>query len=259
MSALLGRMILGRALLGTTTSGTSTVITPPAPPVVTITPYYVRQRQPWAVTEMRQRVVQANYVLGEYVMFTLMWHIQDFKQGLVVRCARCFDTVDPGSKAAMVASVYKQPTINKCPECFGTTFEGGIKAQIVRSAILTDADQAEQIQGRGVVHPSELNVQTSPDFRIRTGDYLFRGNGDRFYLRTPQRGSLRTGFIEPTMIDDVYGYNLARASLEDPSTVAYTLGPSPGNLSAALANVKYVPSDFSALEIINAPLIPAGD
>jgi hypothetical protein len=221
-------------------------------------PYYVRDRQPWAVTQERQRHIQALLTVGENAMFALMWHIQDFQAGLVARCARCYSA--PGTTAAQVASVYQQPTQNRCSDCYGTTFEGGYKALIIRPAIFSDTDESETFGARGVVHPDDVDIESTVDFRVRQGDYAFRSSGDRFSLRVPQRITLRTGFAMPHQSDASIGYNHARASIEDPNaSVAYDIGPSKDELRSILTQGSRVPFDFTPYEIVRGPLIPAGD
>lgn len=234
---------------------------PGAAAEVTAQPYYVRDRQPWAVEQERQRHNQALWTVGEYAMFALMWHIQDYQAGLVGRCARCYASAgDPASAATQIAQVYNQPTQNRCPDCFGTTFEGGYKALIVRPAIFSDTDESETFSARGVVHPDDVDIESTTDFRVRSGDYAFRASGDRFSLRVPQRITLRTGFSMPFQTQSSIGYNHARASIEDPSaSVAYDIGPTAHDLRAVLTMGAQVPFDFSDFEVIRGPLIPVGD
>jgi hypothetical protein len=224
---------------------------------VTQQPYYVRQSQPWAIAQERQRHTQALLQVGENFLFTLMWHIQDFEAGLVVRCARCFSTGSTVDQA--IANVYKQPNQNRCPDCYGTTFEGGIKAQIVRPAIISDADQTDAYDARGVTHVEDLTIESTADFHVRNGDYAFRANGDRFYLRVPTRTTLRTGYGSPSMTTTGIDYNLSRASLEDPSSVAYLLPPTLATQRTVLHRQGYGPSTFTDVEVIHAPLIPDFD
>lgn len=267
-------------------------ILPPAPvpqPEVIAQPYYVRDRQPWAVEQERMRHNQALWTFGEYTMFALMWHLQDFTAGLVLRCSRCYpvnvvDVLDSpevqaakaaaAAKADKIASVYAQPLQNRCPYCYGTTFEGGYKALIVRPAIFSDTDESEQNTARGVVHPDDVDIESTTDFRVRTGDYAFRANGDRWQLGVPQRITLRTGFATPHQSDSSIGYNHASASIEDShASVAYdidydadhdtafgsALRLTRANLTAILSLGARVPEDFAAYEVIRGPLIPAGD
>lgn len=221
-------------------------------------PYYVRDTQGWSVEQERQRHNQALWQVGEYGMFALMWHYQDFEAGLVTRCSRCQGT--SGSKEAIIDAAYRQPTQNRCPVCFGTTFEGGFKALIVRPAIFSDTDEGESLQARGVVNPQDIDVESTTDFRVRSGDYVFRGDGDRFQLRAPTRVQLRTGFGPVSQSNAAIGYTHARASYEDPrASVAYSIGPSAEDLRSILGRGRHYPMDFSDVEIIRAPLIPAGE
>jgi hypothetical protein len=214
-------------------------------------PYYVRQPQRWAVDQERQRHSQALYTLGEWTMFCLMWHIQDYENGLVSKCPAC--------ATSRIASAYKQPERNKCMTCFGTTFDGGFKALIVRPAIFSDTDEGQQYQARGVVESDDLDMESTPDFRVRSGDYCFRSTGDRFFLRVPQRVTLRTGFATPYQRAMAVGYNHAHASLEDHSTVSYLIPPKADDLIEILNVSSTEPIDWSAYEIIRAPLIPVDD
>jgi hypothetical protein len=224
---------------------------------ITYQPYYVREQQDWAVQQEHLRHSEALYSLGEWAMFALMWHIQDFTAGLVTRCSRCWGADD---KERRISEAYGQPQQNRCPICFGTTFEGGYKALIVRPAIFGDTDESEQVQARGVVHPSDLSVESTPDFRIRSGDYVFRTSGDRYFLRVPARVTLRSGFGHPHQSTTAIGYNHARASLEDPSaSVAYDIPPPNQTLLTLLSLAGKTPQDFAAYEDIRSPLVPVGD
>lgn len=220
-------------------------------------PYYVRDPQDWAITQERQRHVQALYTVGEYAMFTLMWHEEDFLAGLVSRCRHCYRV--QGSVDSQIADAYNQPTQHHCPDCYGTTFEGGIKAQIIRPAIFSDADEDEQRQARGVTNPQALSVESTTDFRVRSFDYVFRSTGDRFQLRVPNRITLRTGFEVPHQSKAAIGYNHARANQEDRTSVAFTIPPDDATLADILTRGARVPYDFSRYEVINAPLIPTGN
>lgn len=220
-------------------------------------PYYVRDQQNWAVEQERMRHNQALFQVGEYAMFVLMWHVADHRAGLVSRCNRCRG----GSNSVQnrVAETYKQPVEHRCPNCYGTTFEGGFKAMIIRPAIFSDSDEDEQKQARGVMNPQDLSVESTTDFRVRSGDFVFRSTGDRYQLRVPQRITLRTGFGTPHQSTDAIGYNHARASLEDRTSVAYTIPPLEEQVSPVLEQASRFPIDFSAFEVIRAPLIPAND
>jgi hypothetical protein len=216
----------------------------------TLQPYYLREPQRWAVDQERQRHLQALYTVGEWTMFCLMWHLEDFENGLVTRCSVCYNRS---------SQAYKQGERNKCPDCFGTTFEGGFKALIVRPAIFGDTDEGQQYQARGVVDSDDLDMESTPDFRVRSGDYCFRSTGHRFYLRVPDRVTLRTGFATPYQRSMAVGYNHARASLEDRSTVSYTIPPVQDDLVQILSVAVTEPVSFAAYEVIRSPLIPIDD
>jgi len=216
-------------------------------------PYYVRKTQNWAVEQERQRHIQALYSVGEYCVFALMWHLPDFQKGLVGRCPTCY--VSQGK----IAEAYGQSSQFKCPDCFGTTFEGGFRAIIVRPAIFTDADDSEAFQARGVVHTQELTVETTPDFRVLNGDYVFRTNNVRYRLRTPARMTLRSGFSHPWQRQSNLTYNHTRAAEEDPTSPAYDIPFSKDVLRGILNIHPQQPANFSDFEIIRAPLIPADE
>ena len=128
------------------------------------TPYHLREQQNYAVTQERMRHDQALYSLGEYAAFVLMWHIQDFEAGLVTRCSRCY------GENNLIAQVYEQPVENKCPVCFGTTFDGGYKAILVRPSIWDTNEEDFRLSARGEVIVQTASVQSTSDFRLRTGD-----------------------------------------------------------------------------------------
>lgn len=223
-----------------------------------VQPYRLPARQDWAVATERQRNSQALYLVGEWCFFALMWHLEDFQAGLVVRCLTCWGQ-DP------VAAAYGQGDQNRCPSCFGTTFEGGYKALIIRPAVFGDTDESENRTTRGVARGGDISVESTPDFRVRSGDYVFRASGERYYLRVPDRITARTGFGPPYQSSTAIGYNHARASDEDPTSPAYMIPP-PGNRLPQILNAPLVPgvfdgtpADFSAFEIIRAPLIPMAD
>jgi hypothetical protein len=214
--------------------------------------YYVRDPQRWQVDQEHLRHNQALWMIGEYTFFCLMWHIEDFQAGLVGRCQRCY--ISQGK----IAQAYGQPRQNKCSDCYGTTFEGGIRALIVRPAIFADTDEGEKFDKRGVVHDDDVNVEATADFRVRNYDYAFRQDGSRWMLRVPQRVTVRTGFEHPYQTTTAITYNNMRAQVEDPTSVAYTIPPAPATVTTTLRQGRYEPFDFSTVEVINGPLIPGG-
>lgn len=215
-----------------------------------VMPYWLRETQPWAVEQERMRHAEALYQLGELAFFALMWHLDDFTSGLVDRCPTCYTT------QGKIADAYGQGDRYKCPDCFGTTFRGGYKALIIRPAIFSDVDKDIRGQARGVTNTDEVDVESTPDFRVRTSDYVFRATGDRLYLRVPARVTIRTGFSVPWQTTEGVGYTHAKAVIEDPTDVSYTIPPDNDRVKEILTRVARLPYDMSKYEVIRAPLIP---
>lgn len=229
---------------------------PNQPPTPTATsPLYVRQTQDWAIQQERQRHDEALYWLGEYAFIALMWHLADFELGLIGRCNTCYNTGD--SIQDRITAVYNQPTRNLCPDCYGTTFEGGIRALLVRPFMFADTDESEHQDRRGSVHPMSLSGETTWDFRSYQGDYVFRQDGTRYRVSTqPNRDTLRTGFAHPGQKATTLGYARVQLAYEEIGTVAYTIPPGGPTIAALLdvANLQQ-PIDWTAVEVINGPLI----
>jgi hypothetical protein len=209
------------------------------PALLTHQPYYVRQTQDWAVQQERQRHIQAIYQVGEPALFVLMWKVEDFEAGLVTPCPRCRS--EEGDVDARVAAIYQQPQTARCPFCFGTTYDGGVRAKIMRPAIFTDADEDERKSGRGVTHGESTMVETTDDFRSRTGDYVFRRDGSRWQLGHPQRDQLRTGYTHPSQSTHSLGYARIPANREDKASVAFEIPPSAAELSGILTEPLHYP------------------
>jgi hypothetical protein len=243
------------------TMGPNPMLGPLTSPLAPIQPYYLRRTQNWAIQNERQKHLQALYLYGEWTMFVLMWHLEDLNNGLVTHCSRCYGTgTAPLTRDQRASAAYGNVSEYKCPDCYGTTFEGGFKAIIVRPAIFGDTDENQQMTARGVANPGDLDMESTPDFRVRTGDYSFRSTGDRYFLKVPDRITLRTGFATPYQRVDAIGYNHAKATIADPTSVAYSIPPSPEDLTTILnRSTSYSPVDFSAFEVIRSPLIPVAE
>jgi hypothetical protein len=241
-----------------------TLPAPPAPPQ----PVWQRDAEGWAVARERLAHVQALSQYGELAIFALLWHIEDYQAGFVPRCYRCCQGDDDASAVqsaeAAIAAAYGQGNQYACPVCYNTTFalpEGsgpvpGLRALIVRPAIFTEFDAAQSRQAKGIFNSAQINVESTPDFRVRNTDYVFRADGNRFQLRVPHRVTLRTGFLTPWQASAAITYNLMAASLEDPLTIAYQIPPSAAQLAQILGTYTRVPADYSWIEAVNAPLIP---
>lgn len=211
-------------------------------------PEWLRDPQDYAVQQERYRHDQALNTYGEFAMFVLRWTIRDFKAGLVERCSECMIAY------GKIADTYQQPARKDCPACYGTSFEGGIRAKIVRTSLWDANEEDYQDARRGESVLQTASVQSTSDFRMRTGDYIFRADGSRWQMRTVSTNALRTGFLEPEHRTEV-GYNYGLVQREDEDTVAYMIPPATADLIAILdvRDVRY-PPDFSAHEEINGSL-----
>lgn len=223
---------------------------PPEPVGITNQPYYIREHKDWAVEQEIYRHDQALYSVGEPAMFVLLWTVEDFQHGLTSRCSRCYGTDLGGREAA----VYNQSNQAKCPRCYGTTFEGGIRARIIRPALFTDTDDTEQSSNRGAIHPQSIMVESTNDFRYRAGDFVFRLDGSRWQLKSPSRVTIRTGFEHPGQVISSMGYSQGPANLEDATSVAYIIPPSGSVLASQLLPDSRWPTVKT--DVLNGPLIP---
>lgn len=216
-------------------------------------PHWLPDVQNWAIDQERQRHLDAVYAYGEYAVFVLMWRVQDFEAGLVGRCKRCY------LSQGKIAEVYGQGKQNKCPDCFGTTFEGGYRARIIRPA-LWDHDSTEQHgpRPRGDTFQANARVQTTDDFNLNTDDYVFRADGTRWQIAKTDWDLLHTGFGFPDQFGTLVGWNLTSVNLEDESSVAYLIPPTPDDVEDILTLPQRFPTrypmDFSQYEDIRGPL-----
>lgn len=220
-------------------------------PNITVQPYHLGTREPFAWQGVIQEHQEALYGYGEYTLFFLMWTPIDFAAGLVDECPLC--------AAGRIAAAYKQPIRSNCPNCYGTRFNGGYRAKIVRPAIWADDNKETAQTQRGFTQTAALAIETTNDFTLHTYDYAVRSNNDRY--RASQSGDptyLRTGFGQPVDADSPVGINVASMRLEEPASVVYTILPTaPSDVLTALAVPvdQVTPEDFSSIEDIQGPLI----
>lgn len=212
--------------------------------------HHLPDPQGFAVDQERQRHEQALYRFGEYAMFVLMWNLLDHERGLVARCPTCYESY------GKTAEAYGQSAVQDCPDCFGTTFEGGYKARIVRPALwdFNEEDYREAVRGLTVV--ATATIQSTSDFRLRTGDHVFRADGTRWLMRTVSTNHLRTGFEMPNRDRTALGYNYGQVNRQDETSVAFLIPPDAATLTSALdiPGTRY-PADFSAIEDVRGPLL----
>ncbi len=183
------------------------------------------------------RHLQALDTYGEYSLFVLMWHPEDHAAGLVERCTNCFVAY------GRVAEAFGQPSQHLCESCFGTTFEGGVKARVVSQAMWDTTGEAHTLGGRGEAVTRAASIQAGGDFVLRTGDYAFRGDLTRWYVRGPAPARIVTGFGVKAEGRNVVGYNYASANLEDRSSVAYIIPPTDSELELLLSTHGRFPSN----------------
>lgn len=216
-------------------------------------PKWLPDPQEYAIEQERSRHEQAMAHFGEYAMFILLWRLEDFEKGLVERCPTCWGA--DGSVSELIADAYGQPTQERCPDCFGTTFEGGFKARIVRLALWDFNEKDQRPHSRGEVEVQTASLQTTADFRLRTHDYILRGDGSRWRMQTISSNHLRTGFMLPKVDRTPLGYNFGQVVLEDKTSVAYDIPPSEAELAEIdLINSRY-PTDWSGIEVIRGDLM----
>lgn len=199
-------------------------------------PYVSRNKEQWSSDLVVSQHMEALYIYGENCLFTLMWRAPDVDAGLVDYCSNCYRD-DRGAQA------FNQPPSKKgCAVCYGTGFEGGFRAQVIRPAIFSDRNVEMNDDRAGTTTLDTLQVETTPDFVFRKGDYIFRGDGSRYQAEEKAEGVLRTGFGIPQTNDSFRG-SIPVARLEDPTSAAYLLPPTTTDLIAMLDGA--VPSDLS--------------
>lgn len=211
--------------------------------------HHLPDPQGYAVAQEQARHDGALFAYGEYSMFVLMWRSEDHEAGLVDRCLTCFEAY------GKIAKAYGQSPIKDCPECFGTTFEGGFKARLVRESLWDFNEPANRVHVRGEVEVATASIQSTSDFRMRTGDHIFRGDGTRWTMRTIGTNHLRTGFGMPGPDRTPLGYNFGQVDLQDRDHVVYSIPPEGTTLAARLdVTGTRLPVDYTDLEIIRGPI-----
>jgi len=214
-------------------------------------PYWLSRDQQWARDQIAVSHREALYAHGEYAMFVLMWRAADLNAGLVGRCRRCYLSL------GKVAEAFEQPSQNRCENCFGSTFEGGFRARIIRPSLWGDSSPDTARTPRGEVRSDSMSVETTDDFTLHHGDYVFRAEGTRWQALELAGSWARTGFSDPRQLTSVAGL-IAQARLEDPvASVAYDIPPPNSVLGSLLRRPieQHFPPDLSLAEVVRGPLI----
>lgn len=208
-------------------------------------PYRASQMQHWASNVIEAQHEEALYMYGELSLFTLMWRVPDFEAGLVTRCSTCF-----GGAKSRQAAAFEQATVMNCPDCYGSTFEGGYRAQIVRPALVSDRNPELVDQARGTVTIENLRFETTADFTMHKGDYLFRYDNTRYQCEEKSEGVVRTGF-GPTLSTDSF-VAASDAHREEDTSAAFQIPPKdPLVLANLLGNTgPFTVSTLTALDVI---------
>lgn len=226
------------------------------PPPLTKTGFWMPQQQGYLLNHLSVSHDEVLYLYGEYAMFVMMWHVADFEAGLVARCSTCYAT--GGTNERIAAAYGGQSDRNRCPDCYGTSFEGGIRAKVIRPAVVSDLNTETSQGRRGEVTTDTVAAETSSDIFLRSGDYLFRADGTRYRCAEMSTLVVRTGFDVPDRDESVGGV-IPSARLEDPASVAYMIPPSPTEIRALLVDLaanRHVPQDITAYDYAPGPLIP---
>lgn len=222
--------------------------------------FWLPSSTPYFLSELSDSHDETLYQFGEYVMIAMMWRLPDFEAGLVGRCSVCSVT-GVNLAADRIAKAYGyQSDQSACPSCFGTSFEGGLRALVIRPSIISDRDTVTSAVGRrGEVTTDTVSVETTSDIFTRVGDYLFRADNTRYRLTEMSNLVVRTGFDEPDRAESIGGF-IATAQLEDPASIAYSIDPVAGDLQRILRDARagrHLPNgNLHDLDFTPGPLIP---
>ncbi len=198
----------------------------PTPPPTPDSPgmkrgFHLPGRQPYARQIVRRQHEEALLAFGELSLFVLMWGMDDLAAGLVGRCSRCSTIAGETAEAAeMVFSAFQSTAEANCPVCFGTTLEGGWKAKLVRPAIWDYSEEVWSRTERGMVKNYDGSVQTTADFMLRDGDYIFRGDGTRWKSKGGSTNRIHDGFGLPSRADSNLGYNYSSVTMDQDGDAA---------------------------------------
>ncbi len=201
-------------------------------------------QQPYARYGVGSSHEEALDSFGEFGIFTLMWRQPDFDKGLVDRCPPCWNGVH-----SQQAKAFRQPQERECPACFGTTFEGGYRAQIIRPLLVSDRADVISEEERGVMTTDTLQFETTSDFTLTLGDYLFRFDNTRYQCEQNTELVMRTGFGSPFAAESLQG--LATAHLEAPTSVAYKIPPADTSMLTTAGGFNM--ADLDSLNVLVRP------
>lgn len=216
--------------------------------MASLNPYWARDPQFYEVDQERWRHDEALYGYGEYAIFVLLWRPEDFDAGLVAHCPVCY--VSYGS----ISDAYGQTADPKCRACFGSTFDGGYKAKIVRPSIWDFGADTNKPGAKGEVILNTAQIQSTTDFRMRVGDFAFKGDGTRWRIENISVTRLRSGFETPVDSRSLIAYSGGQVVREDKTSVAYDIAPLETELKGLLDtnSPRRYPTDFSSVEVLRS-------
>ena len=221
-------------------------------PEVMAQPFHFTQQQPVAEGIEQTHHTEALYTFGEYAMFVLLWHPEDFDRGLVGRCPVCFTAYGREAEA------YGQGAKNLCPACYGTSFENGYRAKIIRPALFTDHDRDNVESRRGSLSTDTVTLETTVDFAMNRGDWVVRANNQRFAAQVMNATVIRSGFGMPADSRSV-GAAAVSLHLEDrKSSPAYLVQPTLDSAVRTLLSLPvatHLPPDLAAFEVLHGNLL----
>jgi hypothetical protein len=227
---------------------------------VSCQPYWLKTPDFYDVDHERLHHNEAIFAYGEYSFFILMWGITDFQAGSVQRCPYC---IERGNETeTIIAQTYRQPALALCEYCYGTTFYklsapqlGGIKARIVRPCMWNATDEYHKRVPQGEMITSTSEVQTISDFRMRTGDYIFKADGTRWRVEPHETDTLISGLQAANDINAMIGYKYPNCIRQDEATAAYIIPPVTASTLVEILDISVVPSYpvcFETWEVYNA-------
>jgi hypothetical protein len=193
-------------------------------PDVTVYPYWDAPHQQFANDQVARHHQEAIRRFGEYSAWVMRWNTVDYEAGNVALCSPCIPNEDHWR-------VYGQVTDPDCPDCLGTTYEGGVRAVLIRPTMWDYPEEENSGGRRGEVITQTAEVQTTNDFRARVGDWVLQHNNVRWQVQGIRDTKIHTGFIGTTRYRNNmgYGYSLVR---EDPDSVIYDHIMTPEELAA---------------------------
>lgn len=221
--------------------------------------FHLPQRQPWARGHLQASHEDALNAFGEYSLFVLMWSHVDYEAGRVGRCPRCTTIYSDDEDVSQdIFNAFRQPVEDRCLSCFGTTFDGGWKAKLVRPSMWDYSEERWSKTARGYVVNNTGSVQSTADFFMRDGDYVFRADGTRWRASGAQQTRLIDGFGHPSRADSNMGINFTQVTREDKTAIPYSIKPTTRTELTDLLDVvaQHAPEKYREKDQVRGPILP---